>query len=797
LDYFLTQFNDISWDVSNKYPGVQGLTGVLSWEPRTSHLEISSQNFILKPKNVDPLVFDNLQMIGTLQKNVMNQQTLHLEKLVLARGDLALTMSGEIDEPLDADKRNLIVQMNWSAENAHQWLKYLNLFLPDGGLRQWLMQDVKRIHQTSGNMIINGLWKDFPFDQNQGEFSINSHLYGVDLIFAKDWPLTSDIDANLKVNRRDLEVFIDKATLGQLPVSQLHLSAPNLGLGKEVILVHGLLKDKVTELFKYLLNSPLKQRAQNWLIYNFKGQGILDLKLDIPLYKGRDEIFVDGKLQLDEQPMDLNIFSHPLHIDNAKGQLNFNQNGLYAGDLVGRVGNDHFNLNIEHHPIGDETQLYIHGAMGLDELKKAWGIETSNILKGHLPIDGVINLPNGRKNDWEMQWKSNLKGVELQLPQPWNKNEKEEKPFQIDMVYHENGLISMDVLYQNKSWKIDYDKKVWYLKISEPEIMGEIDYQASKNKVHAKLSRFYIDDKLFEGKDIDKSKSWSIQDMPELNIQVEDFHYNDLNLGELLLSAKILDKKYSFEEVKIASPAYTMLLHGDWSKKQAKNHIKFTGQMVISNLSKLLQQWGITPVADTRNGLIDFNGYWDEPLNQISLKKLKGIIDISLKKGNISHFDAQTEQKIGLGKLLSILSLQTLPRRLRLDFSDLATSGFAYDLFKGHFDLNEGLLHTSDSFMDGPIAHVKMQGNLNVLDRWYDLELQVYPYITASLPVVATIAGGPIAGVATWAANHVINKGMQQVSGYTYKITGPWKEPVVQQVSLTRKKNDTTVKGND
>ena len=89
--------------------------------------------------------------------------------------------------------------------------------------------------------------------------------------------------------------------------------------------------------------------------------------------------------------------------------------------------------------------------------------------------------------------------------------------------------------------------------------------------------------------------------------------------------------------------------------------------------------------------------------------------------------------------------------------------------------------------MDGPVANIKISGDLNVLDRWYDLELKVYPYITASLPVVATIAGGPLAGVATWAANHMINQGMQQISGYTYQITGPWQQPVVQQVNLERK----------
>ncbi len=797
LDYVLTQFENCSWGASDKFPGVSGLSGVLSWEPRSAHFEIASQNFVLKPKDQKPIVFDNLQCTATTEKNVLDEWQLYLEKLVLARRDLALTMTGQIQQPLEPQKRNVLMQMNWSAEGPQVWLPYLKLVLPDTGLRRWLTQDVKRIHQTSGNIIINGLWKDFPFDAQQGEFTVNAHLYDVDLSFAKSWPLATHVDANLKSNGRHMEVMIDKAILGDLPVSQLHLNFPQLGLGKEVILVHGVIQDKVSKMMQYLMKSPLRHKAKNWMIYDFQGNGILDLKLDIPLSKERDEVFVDGQLKISEQPLDLKIFTHPLRIENCQGQLHFNGNGLYAGTLKGRVGGDLFTMDVKNHPVEQDTELFIYGVMGLDVLKKAWGMESSNLISGHIPVEGRIRLPYEKGKNWEMDWTSHLKGVVLALPKPWNKKAEEEKPFKIEMILHENGLMNMEVFYQQKEWKLDYEKQVWHLKIAEPEGLGDIFYHTAQKKIEAKFSHLYLDDTLFQNTDTKHSPDWSINDMPSVNIQVEDFHLNDLNLGSLLLNAQTKDKKFMIEELKISSPYYTLLMHGDWSMSQMKHHIQFVGQMMISNLSKLLIQWGMTPVANTKNGVIEFNGSWSKALNKVSLKTLKGAIDVRFKKGNISHFDKQTEQKIGLGKLLSILSLQTLPRRLQLDFSDLATSGFPYDIFKGRFELNQGLLHTADSQMDGPIAHVKMNGDLNILDKWYDLELQVYPYITASLPVVATIAGGPIAGVATWAANHVINKGMQQVSGYTYKITGPWKEPIVQQVNLMRKKNDAPVKTND
>ena len=85
------------------------------------------------------------------------------------------------------------------------------------------------------------------------------------------------------------------------------------------------------------------------------------------------------------------------------------------------------------------------------------------------------------------------------------------------------------------------------------------------------------------------------------------------------------------------------------------------------------------------------------------------------------------------------------------------------------------------------MAYAGMKGDLDVDKQRYNLELHISPHITASLPIVATIAGGPIAGLATWAASKIINQGMQRVTGYTYKVTGPWLDPVVEQVTIKTK----------
>jgi uncharacterized protein YhdP len=785
VDYFLSQFEQVSWPTLSGIPAVNHLSGVVNWEDENLNLEFSSPGLELQFAGGKPIRFDNFEAVMSSQKQ-LNQSTLHIENILLTRQDMALNVSGDIDSPLNAELRNLRLLGTWSLENVHNWKPYLSQWLPASGLRRWLQNDVKRLDKSSGEFLVNGMGKDFPFAEGNGEFIINSYLYGVDLVFAPGWPMVKNIDGQLMVHQRNLEVKIDKADLApDVPVKQLSLLAPDLGLNHETLLIHGELEAPVKTMVNYLLHTPLANRAQKWKPFQFQGKALLDLKLDIPLTDAR-EVYTQGRIKFPEQNANIDVFAHPLVLSNAQGYLDFNDDGLLGGILTGRIGGDRFKINVSHPKDLHRTIFDFTGGVDLSVLKHAWGIENTDFMKGHMPLQGQIMLPHEQFKNIDMQWKSSLKGVSLDLPEPWHKSADEEKPLVLNASVASSGVLNMNLDYQQMRWKFALNNKVWQIETTQPNFAGQITYNPN-GQIDAKLSKLWLDSHLFNSQG-NSASPWNVKDLPNIRLEVADFRWEKLALGQMTLIASQKPNAWTIEQISVQTPHYAMLIQGEAKQsKKAGFSTQFHGEMKIGSLEKMLEMWEITPVANCRDGYIRFQGGWKAALNKISLKTLDGDLDIALKKGNITHLDAETEQKIGLGKLLSILSLQTLPRRLQLDFSDLATQGFTYDLFKGHFDLHNGLLTTTDSMMDGPIAHVKMRGDLNVLDRWYDLELQVYPYITASLPVVATIAGGPLAGVATWAANHVINQGMQKVSGYTYKITGPWQQPVVQQVGLERK----------
>lgn len=326
----------------------------------------------------------------------------------------------------------------------------------------------------------------------------------------------------------------------------------------------------------------------------------------------------------------------------------------------------------------------------------------------------------------------------------------------------------------------------WIINLSQDKLIANLEYVPKTNSLSGKLNKLTIN-----SPDKYKSKKnklhLSQMDIPNLDLEVENLYFKNINTGTLHIKSKSQKKSLNLESLEIKSPYYTVNADGVWTtvKDIDKTSLKF--DLKINDLSKSLERLNITPIVYSKNGNVHFEGNYLHPIYDFSLKDLSGFMFVIFKNGRISHFDKELEEKIGLAKILSILSLQTIPRRLKLDFSDLSENGYTFDLFKGTFEFANGIMTTHDSYIDGPVAYAKITGNLDLNKQLYDVNLRITPYITASLPVVATIAGGPVAGLATWVASNIINKGMQSISGYTYRVSGPWSDPVVQQVKIYRK----------
>src|SRR5262249_60009715 len=68
----------------------------------------------------------------------------------------------------------------------------------------------------------------------------------------------------------------------------------------------------------------------------------------------------------------------------------------------------------------------------------------------------------------------------------------------------------------------------------------------------------------------------------------------------------------------------------------------------------------------------------------------------------------------GIGKLVSLMSLQMLPRRIALDFRDVFSKGFQFDRISSTLGIERGVMAVKDFRMRGPAAEVGMNGQVDL-----------------------------------------------------------------------------------
>ena len=132
----------------------------------------------------------------------------------------------------------------------------------------------------------------------------------------------------------------------------------------------------------------------------------------------------------------------------------------------------------------------------------------------------------------------------------------------------------------------------------------------------------------------------------------------------------------------------------------------------------------------------------------------------------------------GIGKLISLMSLQALPRRMALDFRDVFSKGFRFDRVDAASHLDAGRMRLREFRMRGPAADVEMSGQVDLARETQDLKVRVVPGIGDSASTVIGIVN-PVAGVTAALAQRVLKNPLGQIFSHEFSVTGSWSEPQV------------------
>ncbi len=567
----------------------------------------------------------------------------------------------------------------------------------------------------------------------------------------KRWHIRLDnISGTLPFNERGILKSKLKAKLKGYPVS-INMNQRLIGPKKKLLAIHAEGHISVSKL-KELYNLPILNYMHGLLSYGLELKTFKDSeRVNLVLSSQLDNIGVNLPAPFNKSLLSTVPFSLNANIDKKGQTFSFH----YSDDIKGRL---HY---IDKHGRSQLKRGDIIFGRGEFQAETAEGLQ----LKGRL---ARLNL-----SDWYyLISKNKQSNNQFSLLKALNHVAVTVGEFKINHYVFKD--LSVNLLKHQHFWQCH---------LNSPSILGDIRIpKDNKQVIQADFKRLFLPQGVEEPfNTMPKTK------LPSVNLTVKDFRYNQMSLGRLKLQTTRKDKQTNIDALTLLSPSYEVNLIGAIANQiKDKSYIK--GYFLSQNIRQSLEQWQLEPVIESKRTELNFDLKWPGDGQMQTLDKLEGRLHLKLNHGRITHLSEKAEKQLGLGKVLSILSLQTLPRRLALDFSDLSHKGYSFDVFSGDFNLNKGFLTTRNSTLNGPVATARLTGQINLIKKRLKLFVKISPQITASLPVVATIAGGPVAGIATWVASKIINPGLNQVSAYTYKVEGPWQRPIVQQLKIIQHK---------
>ena len=133
----------------------------------------------------------------------------------------------------------------------------------------------------------------------------------------------------------------------------------------------------------------------------------------------------------------------------------------------------------------------------------------------------------------------------------------------------------------------------------------------------------------------------------------------------------------------------------------------------------------------------------------------------------------------GAGRLLTLLSLQSLSRTLITDTRETFGEGFAFSMIKADATVTRGVMSTENFSMAGAGAAALISGSVNLRNETQQLHLVVLPEIDASTAALAARRRQSDHRTRRAARQHGAQGTAVKAFALEYDITGTWSDPMI------------------
>ncbi|SFV01609.1 TIGR02099 family protein [Polaromonas sp. YR568] len=343
----------------------------------------------------------------------------------------------------------------------------------------------------------------------------------------------------------------------------------------------------------------------------------------------------------------------------------------------------------------------------------------------------------------------------------------------------------------------------WRANIDASELNGYVEFRQAggigAGRVYARLSRLSLE--TGTASDVEAILNEQPASIPALDVVVEDLELRGKKLGRVEIdavnrgasvAAREGVREWRLNKFNVTLPEAVLTATGNWVALNAqagaaaaaggargarapseRRRTVMNFKLDIADSGALLKRFGMGDVIRRGKGKLEGQVAWVGSPLSLDYPTMSGQFNINVESGQFVKADP------GIAKLLGVLSLQSLPRRLALDFRDVFSEGFAFDFVRGDVNINQGVAYTNNLQMRGVNAAVLMEGSADIAKETQNIKVVVVPEINAGTASLIATAINPAIGLGSFLAQMFLRRPLMQAATQEFHIDGAWSDPKV------------------
>ncbi len=344
----------------------------------------------------------------------------------------------------------------------------------------------------------------------------------------------------------------------------------------------------------------------------------------------------------------------------------------------------------------------------------------------------------------------------------------------------------------------------WSNRIQSSLMDGEVDYlqeAQGPGTIRARLSQMRVGAEASTDKPVadavtapavqpTESAASTMRSLPALDIVVNDLRWRSHPVGQLEMQAvnrrQGTQSWWHLRYMSLNNEAANLQASGDWGAVHSASagptapgplRTQLNMRLDLKDTGELLARLGMPGVISRGKGVMEGAiGWTGSPLSP-DYTSMDGKLHLDVGQGQFLKVEP------GMAKLLGVLSLQALPRRLTLDFTDIFSAGFGFDFVRGDVTVSDGVASTNNLQMKGAAAAVLLEGHANLRDETQNLHVLVIPELNTTTLSLVTTAINPLIGLGSFVAQALLKKPLTDAVTREFQVTGSWTEPEVKRLS--------------